>query len=119
MGVCSCTCRLPRLHEPIPAIPEAGVKEADALECAVCAGGLRVAAGGSLLFFRFDVDAAGLDVLADLLNVFHRYAAQFIELFACEEFAGSSLFDCPILVLPQRQDGAALLRGIGADRLVS
>ena len=88
------------LYKLIPTVPEAGVKETDALECAIGAGCLRVAAGGALLFFRFDIDAAGLDVAADLLNVVHRNVAQFIELFACEKFAGSSLFDCPIHVLP-------------------
>ena len=35
------------LYKLIPAAPEAGVKEADALECAVSAGSLRVAAGGA------------------------------------------------------------------------
>ena len=70
------------LYKLIPAAPEAGVKEADALECAVSAGSLRVAAGGALLFFWFDVDAAGLDVAADLTDVFHCEVTQFIELFA-------------------------------------
>ena len=98
------------LYKLIPTAPEAGVKEADALECAVSAGSLRVAAGGAFLFFWFDVDAAGLDIAADLPDVVHRDIAQFIELFTCEELTGSSLFDLPVLVLPQRQDGAGFCR---------
>ena len=72
-----------KLNKLIPAVPEAGVKEADALECAIGAGGLCVAAGRAFLFFRFDVDAAGLDIAADLPDVVHREIAQFIELFTC------------------------------------